>query len=377
MPEIPGMPDVPGIPGSQRPTEPKPTQPERHSRPSKTRNESLDIAVRKRVKAYPGSMTYLDLIRKNKRDSSILVFCMILLAVIVGAAIGGALSMFAGNLGAGAVSPLFIGLAIGGVLGLILSGSGAVWAWNSGANALLRMSHAHPIAKELDPELFNVVEEMSIAGGIPMPEIYVIGDSAMNAFATGKDPEHGVVAITSGLRQKLTRDELQGVMAHELAHIRHYDIRFSLLMAAMVGIIAVATDSFLRVTWYSGSMTRRHRSKNEGAAQLAIMAIALILAIVAPLIAKIIQMTYSRKREYLADAGAVELSRNPRGLADALRRLAGDDDPLVDTANRGTAHMYVVNPLSKMRKDPHESAGLFSSHPALADRIAKLEALLR
>lgn len=384
MPEIPGVPEIPGmpgVPGGQKPKGTKPKRPERPAKPSKPRNESLDIAVRKRIKAYPGTMTYLDLIRKNKRESAMLVVCMMLLMVGVGATIGGALTMnirSSERIGMlGEVSPLVLGLLIGGLLGLAFAAGGTVWAWNAGANAILRMSHAKPLSKDLDPELFNVVEEMAIAGGIPMPKIYVIGDSALNAFATGKDPEHAAVAITSGLRQKLTRDELQGVMAHELAHIRHYDIRFSLLMATMVGIIAVVTDGFLQVTWYGGHMHRRHSRKGEGGAQLALFAIALVLKIVAPLIARIIQMTYSRKREYLADAGAVELSRNPQGLADALRRLAGDSEPLVDTANRGTAHMYIVNPLNRMRKNPHESAGLFSSHPALADRIAKLEALLR
>ncbi len=342
-------------------------------------NPKLDEAVRRRVRAYPGTITYLDLIRRNKRASAVLVATMILLAVVVGVAIGTASSLYVAPPGSALdspLSPMVLGAVVGGLLGLVISGAGAVWAFNAGADAILRMSHARPVTKDMDPELVNIVEELAIAAGIPVPKIYVIGDSAMNAFATGKDPEHASVAVTVGLRQKLTRDELQGVMAHEIAHIRHYDIRFSMLMAVMVGLIAVATDAFLRVTWHAGHRSRRS-AREGGGAQAVILLVALILAVLAPLVATIIQMAYSRQREYLADAGAVELTRYPRGLADALRRLATDDDPLVDTANRGTAHMYIVNPLNKMRRRPHEVSSLFSSHPPIADRIARLEALMR
>ncbi|MCB9844625.1 MAG: M48 family metallopeptidase [Phycisphaeraceae bacterium] len=321
-------------------------------------------------------MTFLDLIRKNKRQSALLMFIMIALGVVIGAVIGAAMSFYVGP----SESSILLGAsAVGAVVALIAAGGGAAWSFYSGSDALLRMAHAKPLAKEMDPELFNVVEEIAIAGGLPMPRIYVIGDSAMNAFATGRDPEHAAVAITVGLRQKLTRDELQGVMAHELAHVRHYDIRFSLLMATMVGLIAFATDAFLRTTWHIGASGRGARSRGKGGGSGAgiAFAIALILAVLAPIVAAIVQMAYSRQREYLADAGAVELTRNPKGLADALRKLAGDTDPLVDTANRGSAHMYIVNPLSKMRRNPRERASLMSSHPPLMERIARLEALMR
>ncbi len=378
---IPGMEHIPGMPVPRKSGDDEPRK-ERsgRSRPAPPRpNDSLDEAVRRQIRAYPGTITYLDLIRRNKRASAILIACMILLAVVVGVAIGAASSLYVAPPGSALdspLSPMVLGALVGGLLGLVISGAGAVWAFNAGANAILRMSHARPITKEMDPELVNIVEELAIAAGIPVPKIYVIGDSAMNAFATGKDPEHAAVAITVGLRQKLTRDELQGVMAHEIAHIRHYDIRFSLLMAVMVGLIATATDAFLRVTWHAGHRTRRS-SRESGGAQIVVLLIAIVLAVLAPLIATIIQMAYSRQREYLADAGAVELTRYPKGLADALRKLAADDDPLVDTANRGTAHMYIVNPLNKMRRNPHEVSSPFSSHPPIAKRIARLEALMR
>jgi heat shock protein HtpX len=224
-----------------------------------------------------------------------------------------------------------------------------------------------------------VVEELSIAAGLPMPRVYLIGDSAMNAFATGRDPAHAAVAITVGLREKLNRDELQGVLAHEMAHVRHYDIRFAMLMATLAGLIVFACDAFWRMIWYSRMGSRRGDRDREGggALVLVLIVVAVLLAIIAPFVAQIIQMAYSRQREYLADAGAVELTRNPLGLASALQKLANDDEPLVDTANRGTAHLYIVNPLRKMR-DAHQALNsVFMSHPPIKDRIARLLALAR
>jgi heat shock protein HtpX len=249
------------------------------------------------------------------------------------------------------------------------------------------MSGARAIDRNEDLELWNVVEEMSIAAGLPMPRVYIIEDKAMNAFATGRDPQHGVIAVTRGLRERLNRDELQGVVAHEMAHIRHLDIRFAMLMATLVGLIVFMSDAFLRVVWHSGHRVggrgyggRSYGGRGKGgggAAVIILLLVAAILAIIAPLFARIIQMAYSRQREYLADAGAVELTRNPLGLASALQRLADDEEPLVDTANRGTAHMYIVNPLREMR-DTHQSLNsVFSSQPPAKERIARIMALTR
>ncbi|MEM9663273.1 MAG: M48 family metallopeptidase [Planctomycetota bacterium] len=383
----------------------------------------LDRVVRDKVKALPGSLTYLDLIRKNKRDSVLLIVAMFVLNALVGAAIGGAvIPLFAGFESAGSTmvsyadtlsqDPMnadFDGMAadamqapsrilgvdagvfrntgrvtlyalIGVAIMTLITLALALEAWFGGGRFLLNRVHAKEITKELDPELFNVVDEMRIAAGIPMPRVYLIPESALNAFATGRDPEHGIVAITTGLRAKLTRDELQGVMAHEIAHIRHYDIRFSMLMAMMVGLIVLACDALLRFAWYGGWASSGRRSggdkKGGGAIVIIFMILALILAVVAPFLAKVIQMTYSRRREYLADAGAAELTRNPEGLASALKKLAEDKEPLVETANRGMAHMFIMNPLRK-KKSRHEQSSLFSSHPPVADRIAKLIALTR
>ncbi len=339
-----------------------------------------DPDLRRRISAYPGTLTFHDLIRKNKRQSVVLMVFMVLLAVAVGGTIAGAITVYAGA--APDFETLIPSIILGCFAALIFALLGTLWSWFGGASAILAMSGARPLTKEMDPELFNVVDELRIAGGLPMPRIYLIGDSAMNAFATGRDPAHAAVAITTGLRQKLTRDELQGVMAHEMAHVRHLDIRFAMLMATMVGLIVFACDAFLRIAFHSGRGARMggRRSggnKGAGAAMLVLIAIALLLAIIAPLLARIIQMAYSRQREYLADAGAVELTRHPEGLASALQKLADDTEPLVDAANRGTAHMYIVNPLRKMRESHQALNTLFLSHPPVKERIARLLALAR
>lgn len=243
-----------------------------------------------------------------------------------------------------------------------------------GGDALLSISHAHELSKSADPQLFNVVEELSLAAGTPMPKIYVIHDSAMNAFATGRGPKHASVAITTGLREKLTRDELQGVMAHELSHVRHYDILYATMMAVLVGMVVILADIFLRSVFWGAAGRRRSSSRDSGggAIQIVLIVIAVILAILAPILAKIIQMALSRQREYLADSGAVELTRNPDGLAGALAKLSGDRE-ILEAANRATAPMYIVQPILKMRD--HQKAGLFDTHPPISDRIRRLKNL--
>jgi len=335
-----------------------------------------DADMQRRVSAYPSNLTFHDLIARNKRSSAFLVAVMIALVGLVGAIIAGILAVYGGD---ESLEILLPSAAVGLGAGIVAAGLGALWSWFGGAAAILSMSGAREIDKPADPELFNVIDELRIAAGLPMPRIFVIHDSAMNAFATGRDPAHGVVAITTGLRQRLTRDELQGVMAHEMAHIRHLDIRFAMLMATMVGLIAFACDAFLRIAFRSVHYTGRRasRSKGAGAGVVILLIVAAILAILAPLAAAIVQMAYSRRREYLADAGAVELTRNPLGLAGALQKLADDPEPLVDSANRGTAHMFIVNPLRKSRQRHHEASSLFLSHPPVKDRIARLLALAR
>lgn len=351
----------------------------------------FDAKLDEKVRAYPGTLTFHDLIRRNRRQSALLMAVMILLGVALGVVFGGVVATTSGYASrtsrvAGwdaAVPPtrdLALPMIAGGVVALALAGLGATWSWYGGSSAILMMSQAREIRKPDDPELFNVVDEMRIAAGLPMPRVYVIDDSAMNAFATGRDPAHGVVAITTGLRERLNRDELQAVIAHEMAHIRHLDIRFALLMATMVGLIAFACDGLFRFMWNSGNAmgrgSRESKGKAGGAAVILIV-LAMVLAVISPILARIIQMAYSREREYLADAGAVELTRNPGALASALMKLADDDEPLVDGANRGTAHLFIVNPLRQMREAHQGLDSMFWFHPPVRERVARLMALLR
>lgn len=307
-------------------------------------------------------LTYHDLIAKNRRNSALLVVGFVLLVAVLVAVMGSALA--GGDLAAA--------LVFGG-LGLVIAIVMALSSYYSGAAMILRMSGAKLIEHGDDPELYNVVEEMAIAAGVPPPPIYLIEDTAMNAFATGRDPEHAAVAMTRGLRETLTRDELQAVIAHEMSHVRHYDIRLAMLLATLVGLVVLVTDFFMRGVFW-GSVGRRGRGRSGGGAGGAAMLIlAIALAIIAPFFAKIIQMAASREREYLADAGAVELTRNPDAMISALRRLGGDKEVL-EVANRATAHMYIVQPIKKWEA---RAKGMFATHPSIDDRVRRIELLTK
>jgi heat shock protein HtpX len=345
-------------------------------RPKPLESLAAQPQMRERIKAYPGTLTYVDLIAKNRRASTLLMVFMVILAMIMGCVIVAAVVAYGGS---SAPEQLVPSAILGGVAGLGAAVIAAAWSWFGGASAILSMSGAEPISREMDLELYNVVEEMAIAGGLPMPRVFIIPESALNAFATGRDPQHAAVAITSGLRMKLTREELQGVIAHEMAHVRHLDIRFSMLMATMVGLIVFAADAFWRILRHTrpGRGGRRDKDGGAGMIMIVLLVLAIVLSIIAPIVARMIQMAYSREREYLADAGAVELTRNPEGLASALAKLADDSEPLVETANRGTAHLYIINPLRKMREAHQAINSVMSSHPPIQERIARLMALAR
>ena len=301
--------------------------------------------------------TYNTLIARNKRNSWLLIGLFVLIFIGIGLLIGW---VWGGDWGFSIV--VASGAAIAAFLLTLLS-------YYGGASMVLAISRAKPIEKADDPQLFNVVEELSIAAGLPMPKVYLIDDPAPNAFATGRDPAHSAVAITTGLREKLTREELQGVMAHEMSHIRNHDILFAMLMAVMVGVLVMLADVFLRSLWFGGGRSRRD-SQGGGYLQLILLIIAIVLAILAPFLARIIQLAMSRQREYLADASAVELTRNPYGLANALRKIANDPAEL-KVANRATAHLYIVHPLKKTKK----RSSLFDTHPPIEDRIERLLSL--
>lgn len=305
--------------------------------------------------------TFHTLIAKNRRNSFVLIAVFMLLFIGLGLLIG--MVWGGGDLYFGVIVAV-----IAGTVAFFLT----LGSYFGGSSVMLGMSGARQIKKADDQQLFNVVDELCLAAGIPIPKIYLINDTAMNAFATGRNPKHASVAITIGLRQKLNRDELQGVMAHELSHIRHYDILYATLMAVMVGVLVMLCDVFLRSMWFGGGRRRRSKSGDDnGALHLILLVVALLLAIIAPILARIIQMSLSRQREYLADAGSVELTRNPEGLSSALKKLT-DDQEVLEVANRATAPLYIVHPIKKFEE---RSKSVFDTHPPVKDRVRRLMSL--
>lgn len=323
------------------------------------------------VRAYPANVTYANLIAENRRKSAVLVVGMILLLMVVGAAIAGLL-VRSGRSDV-LVPSLVTGAFAAGVVGALVS----AWSWFGGASAILSMAGAHELEKRDDPQLFNVVEELAIAAGLPMPKVYLIPDPSLNAFATGRDPAHAAVAITSGLRERLSRDELAGVMAHEVSHIRHYDIRLAMLMATLAGVIVFASDAARRIAFHSGGRRSDSRdSKGGGPLVLILMVVAVLLLILAPIVATMIRLAISRQREYLADAGAVEITRYPQGLIGALEKLGGCRQPL-RSVNQAIAPLFIVNPMkAAVEGGRHDASSVFLTHPPLHERIERLQALL-
>ncbi|MEN6373019.1 MAG: zinc metalloprotease HtpX [Armatimonadota bacterium] len=235
---------------------------------------------------------------------------------------------------------------------------------------VLAMSQARPAEKPEYAHLINSVEGLALAAGLSVPKVYVIDDTAPNAFATGRDPEHGVICVTTGLAQKMNRVELEGVIAHEMSHIKNYDIRFATLVAVMVGIVALLSDWMLRSTYWGGRSRRRSSDDNNGA-QLIWLILALVAAILAPLIAALMQAALSRQREFLADASGALLTRYPEGLASALEKIAADPEPL-EAANKATAHLYIYNPLKDIGGTINN---LFDTHPPVEERIRRLRTM--
>jgi heat shock protein HtpX len=258
------------------------------------------------------------------------------------------------------------GLIIAGVIALIMT-FGSYYASDK---IVLAISRARPVKKEDYPYLYNVVEGLAIAAGLPKPRCYVIDDTAPNAFASGRNPENSVIVVTTGLLQKLNRAELEGVIAHEMSHIKNYDVLVQTLAVVMVGVVALLSDWTLR-TFFWGGGRRRSRDQSGGSSNAAaiFIVVALVLAILSPIIAQLLRLAISRKREFLADANGALLTRYPPGLASALKKLAADREPL-EAANKATAHLYIVNPLKNIKGRMNK---LFSTHPPIEERVAALE----
>lgn len=237
------------------------------------------------------------------------------------------------------------------------------------SNITLALSKAKEVDHASAPELYKLVENLAITAGLPTPKIYIIDDTALNAFATGRNPEKAVVVFTTGILEKLTKQELEGVVAHELSHIGNYDIRLMTLVVVLVGILTLLADFFLRVSFFGG----RGRRSSEGGGQIQAIAMiaGIVLAILSPIIAALIQLAISRKREYLADASGALLTRYPEGLASALQKISADQEPL-EAANKATAHLYIANPLKNRHGGVGWFSGLFNTHPPVEERIKRL-----
>ena len=301
------------------------------------------------------------LVAANKRNSVFLVILFVLFICVLGGVLGWALF---GNPRA-AIPSIVIALTVATVMALV--------GYYSGPSAVLAMSGAKPVAKEDDPQLYNIVEELTIASGLPIPKLYVIDTPAMNAFATGRDPQHAAVAVTRGLRERLGRNELQGVLAHELSHVKNLDIRFMTLMAVLVGTVVLLADIGLRSLFWGGRGRRRSSGKGGGPIMLVILLVAIVLAIIAPVLATLIQLASSRQREFLADASAARMTRYPEGLARALESLAADTQPMPE-ASRATAHLFIIQPMMAAGKK-RTRGSVWSSHPPIEERVARLRSI--
>jgi heat shock protein HtpX len=302
-----------------------------------------------------------ELIKSNRRKSVFLFIGMAVMLILLGYLIGSTFVPDGGGI---------FGISIAIIIWTVLS----IISVSAGSSLVLSISKAKEVTPEVHQQLFNVVEEMKIAAGLPkMPKVYIIDSPALNAFATGKDPNNCAVAVTAGLLSKLNRDELQGVIGHEVSHILNRDTKFMTYAAVMLGTIVIIAEVFIKGMWFTGG-GRRYGSKSNsggGQAQLIFLAIAIIFAILAPIMARLLYFALSRKREYLADASSARLTRYPEGLASALEKIA-DCRYDLHSANKVTAAMYIANPL---KKKGMKLSDLSSTHPPISERIRILRGM--
>lgn len=300
-------------------------------------------------------MSVYSQIASNKRTSFLIVAGFFVFVAVV-------VYVFAQALGYGSSA---VGLA------LIVSGLASFGGYWFSDKIVLSMSGARPASRERDFLFYTVTENLCLGARLPMPKLYVIEDTAMNAFATGRNPEHAVVCATTGLLKRLDRTELEGVIAHELSHIQNYDMLLMSVVSIMVGFLALLADWFLRFSAFGG---RKRNSDGDNQLGTIFLIAGLVLALLSPFIAQLIQLAVSRQREFLADASGAKLTRQPEGLARALAKIASDREPL-EAANKATAHLYISNPLKNHRDAVGWFAGLFNTHPPVEERIRRLQAM--
>ena len=294
-------------------------------------------------------------ISSNKWRTVLVMTLFVVVVITLGYVFGVALNL-----------PWLLPLAI--VIAIVQSFSSYWWS----DKVALSISGAHPVDKAQAPELYRVVENLSIAAGLPMPRVYIVDDPSPNAFATGRDPQHSAIAVTTGLLDKLDKPELEGVLSHELSHIGNYDILLSSVVVVLVGFVVLLSDFFLRYTFWFGGGRRRSSSGDAGQLGAILMLAGIILALLSPLFAMLIQLAISRRRELLADASGALLTRNPNELADALEKITADPVSM-HHVNRATAHLWIASPLhDEQGKTRGWMAGMFDTHPDPAVRIRRL-----
>jgi len=259
------------------------------------------------------------------------------------------------------------------IIALLIAAGLSYYSYEYGDRIVLRASRARAVTHDEEPRLHNVVEGIAIAAGLPKPAVYVVPEKAPNAFATGRDPQHSSIAVTQGLLEMMDRVELEGVIGHEMSHVRDRDILLGTVVATLVGSVVLIAEFMLRWFWWGGGMMGRGRDREGGGEGFAILAlVGIVLAILAPLIAQIIKLAMSRRREYLADAEGAMLTRYPPGLANALKKIAADNTPM-RVANNATAHLWIAQPSRIPGEANHWFENLFSTHPPIQDRIRILE----
>ncbi|BDZ29939.1 zinc metalloprotease HtpX [Lactiplantibacillus sp. WILCCON 0030] len=293
-------------------------------------------------------------IARNKRHTIYVMAAFVVLVAVIGAAVG---YVFFDSTVAGLILALVVTLFY---IGIMVSES---------TNIVMSMNHARELhSADDDPELWHIVEDMALVAKVPMPKVFIIEDESPNAFATGNNPEHAAVAVTTGIQARLNREEMEGVIGHEMTHIRNYDIRLQTIALALTAAISLLVNWGLNSFWWGGGRRRDNdREGGNGSVQLILMLVSIVLIVLAPLAASLVQLALSRNREYLADAGGVELTRNPQGLIDALTKI--DDSQPMKAADPSSAALYISDPFKAKKSWTH----LFDTHPPMADRIARLK----
>ncbi len=256
------------------------------------------------------------------------------------------------------------------IIALAITIIGSFASYYNSDKIVLSLNGARPATIEENQRMYENLEGLCIAAGLPMPKLYIMDDGSPNAFATGRNPQNAVICVTTGLMQKLDSNELEGVLAHELSHIKNYDILLQTIAAVMVGMVTILSDLFFRISIRAPRRSSNDSNSSGGALQAIMMIIGLIFLALSPFFANLLKLALSRNREYLADASAVELTRNPEGLISALRKISSDPDPL-EQANKSTECMYISNPIRK--KNSTKTSSLYSTHPSIEDRIARLK----